>query len=55
MRLNKRQILFAKFYVECGFNASQAAIKAGYSTKDAGNQGYRLTKNVEVKKKLLII
>ncbi len=33
-------------------NATQAAIRAGYSKRTAGSQGQRLLKNVEIKKKL---
>lgn len=45
--MNKRQKRFADEYlVDC--NATQAAIRAGYSEKTAYSQGQRMLKNVEV-------
>lgn len=47
MTLNHRQRLFALEYCVDG-NATQAAIRAGYSARTAGQQGDRLLKNVEI-------
>lgn len=44
--LNDKQKLFYKEYV-VDSNATQAAIRAGYSKKTAYSQGQRLLKNVE--------
>lgn len=45
--MNKRQRRFADEYlIDC--NATQAAIRAGYSEKTAYSQGQRLLKKVEV-------
>lgn len=45
--MNERQKKFADEYlIDC--NATQAAIRAGYSKKTAYSQGERLLKNVEV-------
>ncbi|MDZ5288583.1 terminase small subunit [Helicobacter pylori] len=44
--------IFVSEYLQNGQNATQAAIKAGYSKKTAGSQGQRLLKNVEIKKRL---
>jgi phage terminase small subunit len=46
--LNGKQQLFADYYIET-LNATQAAIKAGYSEKTAYSQGQRLLKHVEIK------
>lgn len=46
--LTDRQRNFCYCYYE-SFNATQAAIKAGYSEKTAAEQGCRLLKNVKVK------
>lgn len=49
MALTKKQLLFANEYLkDC--NATQSAIRAGYSKKTAYSQGQRMLKNVEVKK-----
>jgi len=48
-KLNERQILFAKEYVK-DWNATQAAIRAGYSEKTAAQQAARLLKNVNILK-----
>ena len=48
MALNDRQRLFFKEYI-VDSNATQAAIRAGYSKKTAYSQGQRLLKNVEGK------
>lgn len=47
--LNPCQKAFVDAYCLCP-NASQAAIKAGYSVKTAGSQGNRLLKNEKVRK-----
>lgn len=47
-KLNERQQKFADYYLELG-NATQAAIKAGYSEKTAYSIGQRLLKHPEVK------
>lgn len=43
-----RRKTFAEVYIANGGNATDAAIKAGYSAKTAYSQGQRLLKNVEV-------
>ena len=45
--MNDKQRQFAREYI-VDFNATQAAISAGYSPKTAYSQGQRLLKNVEV-------
>ena len=47
--MNQKQKAFATEYV-IDYNATQAAIRAGYSKKTAYSMGQRLLKNVEVKK-----
>lgn len=47
MNLNARQELFCKEYL-VDLNATQAAIRAGYSVRTAYSQGQRLLKHVEV-------
>lgn len=47
--MNKKQQRFAEEYL-IDTNATQAAIRAGYSEKTAYSQGQRLLKHVEVKK-----
>lgn len=47
--LNDRQGLFVSEYLK-DMNATQAAIRAGYSQKTAYSQGQRLLKNVEIKR-----
>ncbi len=47
MALNARQELFALEYLK-DLNATQAAIRAGYSPKTAGSQAERLLKHVEI-------
>lgn len=51
MKLNDRQKLFFKEYI-VDANATQAAIRAGYSPRTAYSQGQRLLKNVEGQKYL---
>ncbi|TDM10455.1 terminase small subunit [Macrococcus lamae] len=46
--LSEKQKKFANEYLRC-FNATQSAIKAGYSPASARTTGYRLLKNVDVK------
>lgn len=46
-RLNEKQKRFAAEYL-VDLNATQAAIRAGYSEKTAYSQGQRMLKNVEV-------
>ena len=45
--MNDRQQLFVAEYLK-DLNATQAAIRAGYSAKTASSQGQRLLRNVEV-------
>ncbi len=47
MELNDKQKMFAQEYI-IDFNATQAAIRAGYSKKTAGPQAGRLLKNVAI-------
>lgn len=49
--MTDQQELFAIEYARTG-NATQAAISAGYAEEHASNQGYRLTRNDEVMKKV---
>ncbi len=49
--LTPKQLRFCQEYL-VDFNATQAAIRAGYSKKTAYSQGQRLLKNVETQKKL---
>ena len=49
MKLNARQKSFCEFYVASG-NATESAIKAGYSEKTARSIGQRLLTNVDIKK-----
>ena len=48
MKLSKKQIRFCNEYL-VDYNATQAAIRAGYSKKTGYSQGQRLLKNAEVK------
>lgn len=48
MKLNERQRRFIDEYI-IDLNATQAAIRAGYSERTAYSQGQRLLKNVEIK------
>lgn len=48
MALTNKQQAFVEAYLANGFNATQAAITAGYSEKTAYSQGSRLLRNVEV-------
>lgn len=49
--LNQKQTLFVEAFL-ANANATQAAIKAGYSEKTAYSQGQRLLKNVEIAERL---
>lgn len=46
--LTEKQLIFAKEYL-VSMNATESAIKAGYSKKTAYSQGCRLLKNVKIK------
>lgn len=46
--LKEKQLIFAKEYLVC-MNATESALKAGYSKKTAYSQGCRLLKNVKVR------
>jgi phage terminase small subunit len=46
-KLNEKQAMFAKEYIK-DYNATQAAIRAGYSEKTAGAQAHKLLKNAEI-------
>ncbi len=46
-KLNKRQLAFCAEYI-VDLNATQAALRAGYSKKTAYSQGQRLLKHAEV-------
>jgi len=50
--LNTKQRKFVREYL-LDLNATQAAIRSGYSRKTAGEIGHRLLKKVEVKKAIL--
>ncbi|WP_411973362.1 terminase small subunit [Sphingobacterium sp. Lzh-3] len=47
-KLNINQQRFIEEYCSNGYNATQAALTAGYSDKTAASQGQRLLKNVEI-------
>ena len=49
--MNVRQQKFCDYYLQSG-NATESAIKAGYSKKTAYSIGQRLLKNVEIEKYL---
>lgn len=51
MALTPKQEKFWQEYLE-DFNATEAAIRAGYSKKTAYSQGQRLLKNVEIRHRL---
>ncbi len=48
MKLTEKQLKFADYFLEMG-NATEAAIKAGYSEKYAGTNTDKLLKNTNVK------
>lgn len=47
MKLNARQKAFCEFYVASG-NATESAVKAGYSKRTARSIGQRLLTNVDI-------
>ena len=47
-KLTAKQDLFCRHYIANGFNATQAAISAGYSEDTARSEGSRLLTNVDV-------
>jgi phage terminase small subunit len=49
--LTERQERFAQAYI-LHQNAKKAALTAGYSTKSAANQGYRMLKNEEINERI---
>lgn len=51
MSLNDKQEAFVREYLK-DFNATQAAIRAGYSQKTAGSQGFDLLKKPEIQARL---
>ena len=51
MELTDRQLRFVEEYVK-DYNATQAAIRAGYSEKTAHNSGHRNVKNGEIQEKI---
>lgn len=46
--VSTRRTLFVEAYIQNGCNATDAAVKAGFSPATAGQQGHRLLKNVQV-------
>lgn len=51
MNNEKRYALFVKEFIK-DFNATQAAVRAGYSEKTAGQQGHRLLRNAKIQEDL---
>ena len=49
--LNERQEAFCREYI-IDMNATQAAIRAGYSVKTAGSSGQRMLKSVEIQARI---
>lgn len=49
--INERQNTFVTYYIKSG-NATESAIRAGYSSKTAYSIGQRLLKNVELQKEI---
>ena len=49
--LTEKQRLFCIYYIKC-FNATKAAIKAGYSKNSAGEQGYQLLQKPSIKNEI---
>ena len=47
-KLTKQQIKFCVCYIECDYNGTEAAEKAGYSKKTARQQASRLLTNVNI-------
>ena len=54
MALTVKQRAFTLEYLK-DFNATQAAIRAGYSTKTARSQGQRLLTNVDIKAEIALV
>ena len=50
-KLTNKQTLFCQEYIK-DFNATQAAIRAGYSKKTANEQAARLLANVSIQKNI---
>ena len=50
-KLTEKQRLFCVYYIKC-FNATKAAIKAGYSKNSAGEQGYQLLQKPSIKSEI---
>jgi len=51
MPLNTKQSVFVKEYLR-DFNATQAALRAGYSERTAGSIGHNLLKKVEIQEEI---
>lgn len=47
--LTPKELLFSNTYISNNFNATDAAVEAGYSEKTAAEQGSRLLRNVKIK------
>lgn len=52
MKLKGKQVLFCCEYVRNGYNATQAAIDAGYSKKCAGTIGYENLRKPQIKERI---
>ena len=50
-KLTEKQRLFCVYYIKC-FNATKAAMKAGYSKNSAGEQGYQLLQKPSIKSEI---
>ena len=48
MALTDRQRLFVECYCQCGFNATEAAKRAGYSPDRAMQEGYELRRHPQI-------
>ena len=53
-KLTDRQRRFVELYCSNGFNATQAAIDAGYSEKGARTEGARLLANANIREAIKI-
>lgn len=51
-KLTYKQRAFLNAYVQCGYNATEAARRAGYSKETARQQGQRLLTNVDIQAEL---
>jgi len=49
MALTDKQQAFIDAYIQCRYNATQAALRAGYAKKTARQQGSRLLSNVDIR------